>query len=236
MNKILKIFTLLLFISACGDNNLSQLTIKTSNGDVSYKVETASTVEELQTGLMNRDSLPSDRGMLFDLSSANVGYSVMWMKDTKIALDMIFITSEGFVMWIKENATPMSEELIVSPFKADAVLEINAGEVAKHGIKVGDTIKHSIFPIKKVLPQVSSDANNTKENNNNDATVNTNTTVTDNPSAESNVGDTTPTPEETNKSDTTTEESSADADTTSEESSSTENKVSESTAEKDTSK
>lgn len=211
MNKILKIFTLLLFISACGDNNLSQLTIKTSNGDVVYKVETASTSEELQTGLMNRDSLASDRGMLFDLSSANIEHSIMWMKDTQIALDMLFITNEGFVMWIKENATPMSEELIIPPFKAGAVLEINAGEVAKKGIKIGDIVKHPILPIKNTLPQISSEANSIENE-----TTNSDVVATEASPDESSSSDST-TEEKNENNDTTTEANPTEADTTAKE-------------------
>ena len=69
----------------------------------------------------------------------------MWMKDTKLSLDMLFLTKEGVVYWIKENAQPYSEELIVAPFPAAAVLEINAGDVAKHQIKIGQRVKHPLF-------------------------------------------------------------------------------------------
>ena len=67
------------------------------------------------------------------------------MKDTKISLDMLFLTKEGVVFWVKEKAQPFSEELIISPFPAAAVLELNAGDIEKHKIKIGQRVKHSMF-------------------------------------------------------------------------------------------
>lgn len=164
MNKFFKIFAIFLFLCSCENKNTSPLAIETDNGALQYNVEVASTIEELQTGLMNRESLPADSGMLFDLSVVNGQNTAMWMKNTKIALDMLFITPEGLIFWIKENAQPYSEDLIISPFPAAAVLELNAGEVAKKGIRIGNVVKHPIFPMKKVevsLPVV--------ENINNDS-------------------------------------------------------------------
>ena len=149
MNKFFRIFAVFLFLCSCENKNTSPLAIETDNGALQYNVEVASTIEELQTGLMDRESLPEDGGMLFDLSVANGQNTAMWMKNTKISLDMLFITPEGLIFWIKENAQPYSEDLIISPFPAAAVLEINAGEVAKKGIKIGNIVKHPIFPMKK---------------------------------------------------------------------------------------
>jgi len=150
MNKFFRIFAIFLFLCSCENKNTSPLVIETDNGNSTYNVEVASTVEELQTGLMNRESLPADGGMLFDLSVVNGQNTAMWMKNTKIALDMLFITPEGLIFWIKENAQPYSEDLIISPFPAAAVLELNAGEVAKKGIRIGNVVKHSVFPMKNI--------------------------------------------------------------------------------------
>jgi len=123
----------------------SQLVIETENGTVPYRVEIASTLSQLETGLMNRQFLDADAGMLFDLSHVPNKVTAMWMKDTKLPLDMLFLTKEGVVFWIKEQAKPYSEELIISPFPAAAVLEINGGDVAKHQIKIGQRVKNKLF-------------------------------------------------------------------------------------------
>lgn len=145
MNTFLKIFVVTLLFCACDSRNTSELVIETDNDKVVYKVETASSLEELQTGLMNRDYLPKNGGMIFDLSPFMTQNTSMWMKDTKIPLDMLFLTKEGFVFWIKQYAKPYSEESITAPFPAYAVLELNAGQVAKHKIKIGHFVKHAIF-------------------------------------------------------------------------------------------
>lgn len=145
MNKLLKLFAVILLISSCGKAETSKLVIETEAGDITYNIETASTVKELEVGLMNRDSLAQNAGMLFDLSNVPNEVTAMWMKDTKLSLDMLFLTKEGVVYWIKENAQPYSEELIIAPFPAAAVLEINAGDVAKHQIKIGQNVKHPMF-------------------------------------------------------------------------------------------
>lgn len=145
MNKLLSLFAAILLLNSCGKTETSKLVIETETGDITYNIETASTVKELEVGLMNRDSLAPDAGMLFDLSNVPNKVTAMWMKDTKLSLDMLFLTKEGVVYWIKENAQPYSEELIIAPFPAAAVLEINAGDIAKHKIKIGQRVKHSMF-------------------------------------------------------------------------------------------
>ena len=145
MNKLFKIFAAVLVVCSCSKAETSKLIVETDSGDVVYNVETASEIKELETGLMNHTSLPADGGMLFDLSKVPNKVTAMWMKDTKLSLDMLFLTKEGVVYWIKENAQPYSEELIVAPFPAAAVLEINAGDVAKHQIKIGQRVKHPLF-------------------------------------------------------------------------------------------
>ena len=145
MNKLFKIFAAVLVVCSCSKVETSKLMVETDNGDVVYNVETASEIKELETGLMKHSSLPADGGMLFDLSKVPNKVTAMWMKDTKLSLDMLFLTKEGVVYWIKENAQPYSEELIVAPFPAAAVLEINAGDVAKHQIKIGQRVKHPLF-------------------------------------------------------------------------------------------
>ncbi len=149
MSKLLKIFMVLMLVTACSKkeeetNADYNLVIHTQNGEVKYMVEEALTREQMQKGLMFRDSLAKNGGMIFDLSGVAEPVS-MWMKNTKIPLDMVFINSNGEVVWVYENAIPYSEELITAPVKVSAVLEINAGDVSAKGIKVGNMVENSLF-------------------------------------------------------------------------------------------
>ena len=148
MPKIFKIAMMLLAVVACSKfDKRDDLTITDINGEkAAYKVELAQTKEEMSTGLMNREDLDENSGMLFALGSLGANSrSAMWMKDTKISLDMLFIDEEGMIFWIYENAEPESEKLIIPPYPAYSVLEVNAGDVKKHGIKIGDMVRHEWF-------------------------------------------------------------------------------------------
>ncbi len=148
MKKIIKLFMAVVLLAACSPKaDKSDLTILTDDGEVNYKVEKAQTIKELEKGLMFRESLDADSGMIFDLSQ--VKDTAMWMKNTKIPLDMIFIEADGTIFWIFENAQPESTNLIIPPFPAAAVLELNAGDVQKHNIKPGDKVKHEFFAAAK---------------------------------------------------------------------------------------
>ena len=142
---------MLLLTAACSPkDNREELTITDSDGNKNvYKVELAQTKEELSTGLMNRTALDADSGMVFDLSDFNNVPTAMWMKDTKIALDMLFIDRDGMIYWIFENAEPDSVKMIVAPYPATAVLEINAGDVKAKGIEIGDMVEYKLFPVEK---------------------------------------------------------------------------------------
>ena len=86
MSKFLKLFLALIVVAGCSPKeNSGNLTISTENGDVRYNVEEAQTPEELEKGLMNRDSLAADSGMIFNLADVE-NQVAMWMKDTKIPL------------------------------------------------------------------------------------------------------------------------------------------------------
>ena len=132
MRRILSAATAVLLLCACMDQeNQNELKI-TDNSDktVVYNVELAQTWDEMRTGLMNRDELAQKSGMLFDFRDINIPAS-MWMKDTKIGLDMLFMDKDGSIYWIYENAEPQSTYLITAPLPSAAVLEINAGDVKK---------------------------------------------------------------------------------------------------------
>ena len=111
--------------------------IQTTQGKTTVTVEVASTDEQRQKGLMYRKSLPAKQGMLFLLPYPQIVR--MWMKNTYIPLDMLFIR-DNQVVALHQNARPLDETLITSPDFATAVIEVNAGTVQKYGIKVGDKV------------------------------------------------------------------------------------------------
>ncbi len=156
MSKILKLFMMLLLVAACSEkDNREELTITDSEGNKTvYKVELAQSKEQLVTGLMNRTALDADAGMIFDLSGFNNVPTAMWMKDTKIALDMLFIDQDGMIYWIFENAEPDSVKMIVAPYPAAAVLEVNAGDAKAKGIKIGDMVEYKLFSAPKAAAEV----------------------------------------------------------------------------------
>lgn len=122
---------------------LEPLEIVTKTGVHVFSVELAKTEEQRRTGLMYRKELPEGRGMLFDFSpEQNVS---MWMKNTFISLDMIFIGSDGRILRIAENTVPQSEKIIPSGGPAKGVLEVIAGTARKYGIKPGDKVAHPLF-------------------------------------------------------------------------------------------
>ena len=114
------------------------LTITSSNGEHRFTVEVARTPEEQAQGLMNRNSVPPDRGMIFPYDPpAQVSF---WMKNTLVPLDMIFIGADGKIGRIAANTTPMSLDPVASIDPVSAVLEIAGGRAAELGIKQGDKV------------------------------------------------------------------------------------------------
>lgn len=122
---------------------LDPVEIATPKGVVLIEVEVARTQEQRATGLMNRKMLPERQGMLFDFGSDQPVY--MWMKNTYIPLDMLFIRSDGTIARIEENTTPFSERTISSGEPVRAVIEIGGGEARKLGISRGDKVGNSLF-------------------------------------------------------------------------------------------
>lgn len=149
MSKILKLFMMLILVASCSKkDNQNELVITDDEGNKTvYTVELAQTRDELTTGLMNRTQLDADAGMIFDLSPYGNVPTAMWMKDTPLALDMIFIDKDGMIYWLYENAEPNSQKLIIAPYSAAAVLEVNAGDIKAKNIKIGDKIQYKLFPM-----------------------------------------------------------------------------------------
>ena len=122
---------------------LEKLVIVTAGGEKTFQVEVMRTMEERARGLMFRRYLPRDRGMLFDFAvEAPVA---MWMKDTFIPLDMLFIRKDGKISQIADNTEPHSTRTIPSNEPVYSVLEINGGAASALGIKAGDKVAHPLF-------------------------------------------------------------------------------------------
>lgn len=118
----------------------STLVIETRTGAHEFQVELAITPEQRSRGLMFRTELAPDAGMLFLGASDRV--QTMWMANTVLPLDMLFIEADGTIATIAENTIPFSREIISSRRPVRAVLELNAGTVRRLGIRVGDKVVH----------------------------------------------------------------------------------------------
>ena len=117
------------------------LVLKTDSGEHSYIVEVAMSDGERELGLMFRRALPETSGMLFLYDPPQP--AAMWMRNTIIPLDMIFISAGGRVHRIEANTEPFSTDVIPSGGAVAGVLELNAGQAAKIGLKRGDRV---IYP------------------------------------------------------------------------------------------
>ena len=118
------------------------LTINTKFDNLSYRVEVADTRRLKSIGLMYRSSLPADQGML--LLNQKPRQLNVWMKNTFIPLDIIYIDTDGHIVKIVENAQPESTAVMPSDGKVKAVLELNAGQVQKRDIAVGDRVTYRL--------------------------------------------------------------------------------------------
>ena len=123
--------------------DLQTLEIATKSGVHVFSVEMATNDQEREKGLMFRKELPDGRGMLFDFSPEQM--VSMWMKNTYISLDMIFIRSDGRVLRVAENTEPFSTRIIASGGPVKGVLEVVAGSARKYGIEPGDRVAHPLF-------------------------------------------------------------------------------------------
>lgn len=125
-------------------NEKSELEIETKDGaTATFKVVVVTKSEDLAQGLMNVQFMPLDQGMLFlHPTKRNVS---MWMKDTRISLDMWFVSSRGVITKVVSETKPESTDLIRSDGPVTAVVEVNAGLSSLIGVAPGARIRHSAF-------------------------------------------------------------------------------------------
>ncbi|HWM83155.1 MAG TPA: DUF192 domain-containing protein [Pseudolabrys sp.] len=122
---------------------LQTVEIATRSGVHAFSVEMATNDAERAKGLMYRKELPEGRGMLFDFGRDQE--VSMWMKNTYVSLDMIFIRADGRIARIAENTEPLSTRIVSSGGPVRAVLEVVAGTARKLGIAPGDRVAHPLF-------------------------------------------------------------------------------------------
>lgn len=119
----------------------STLEIRTASGRHWLKIYLAQTDAQQEQGLMFVRALPADEGMLFPLQTPRM--MTMWMKNTLIPLDMLFIDARGRIVCIRAKAVPQSLDFISCDKPVKGVLEIAGGQAAARGIVAGDTVVHA---------------------------------------------------------------------------------------------
>ena len=122
----------------------STLNIETMDAVHSFEIEIATSDEQRARGLMFRNEMAPGAGMLFIYRRDRV--LTMWMANTYLPLDMLFIGADGRIVRIAENTIPLSRTTISSRNRARAVLELNAGTARRLGIKAGDRVVYDGLP------------------------------------------------------------------------------------------
>jgi uncharacterized protein len=121
----------------------ARLTIVSADGRHDFTVELAETPAQQEQGLMFRQSLAPDAGMLFDFKQPTV--ATMWMRNTLIPLDMLFVDQHGRIVNIAQRAVPESDATIAAAAPVRAVIELNGGTAERLGIEPGDRVLYPIF-------------------------------------------------------------------------------------------
>ncbi len=119
------------------------LMIESDGATHNFSVEIADTPEKQTRGLMYRDVIEPEKGMLFEY--AEQGVLSIWMKNTGVPLDIIFVRQNGKILKIEHSATPYSLRSISSEATVAAVLELAGGRALELGIMPGDVVKHPFF-------------------------------------------------------------------------------------------
>lgn len=119
------------------------MTLATAGGDKQISVEITESNEEKARGLMFRTSMADDQGMLFFYDTPQD--ITMWMRNTYIPLDMVFIRADGVIHRIEARTEPLSESIISSQGNVVACLELAGGAAERIGLKPGDKVRHKLF-------------------------------------------------------------------------------------------
>jgi uncharacterized protein len=122
---------------------IEPLSIVTDNSATLFAAEVADNDDLRGRGLMFRHVLPADQAMLFDFEKPRP--AAMWMKNTYISLDMLFVRADGTIAAIAENTEPLSTQTISVEEPVLGVVELAAGTVKRLGIKRNDKVYHQVF-------------------------------------------------------------------------------------------
>jgi uncharacterized protein len=148
---VLAAFFISAFLTSCTHaENIQQLPldpqpleIMTATGVKTYLIEIADDNSERGIGLMNRKTVPDGQGMLFDFKTTRLVQ--MWMKNTFVPLDIVFIEDSGRIESIAENTVPQSLDIIGSKDEVRFALELIAGTAKREGIRPGDMVRHRVI-------------------------------------------------------------------------------------------
>ncbi|PIN85860.1 hypothetical protein COV19_07690 [Candidatus Woesearchaeota archaeon CG10_big_fil_rev_8_21_14_0_10_44_13] len=144
MRKTAPVLFLALLLIACSQQktDTKTITLKTGSYEVKINAEIADSSDEITQGLMYRESLGKDEGMLFIFPDEN--YRSFWMKNTLVPLDIVFISGNGTIVDIKEDFEPCRTfvcESYRSKERAMYVLEANGGFAGENGLMIGDSVQ-----------------------------------------------------------------------------------------------
>jgi uncharacterized membrane protein (UPF0127 family) len=119
------------------------LVIVSQDGPNEFLVEEAKTLDQQARGMMFRETMQSDMGMIFEFEEPKV--ATIWMKNTSIPLDILFVRSNGKILKIEHSHKPYTLRSASSEAVVAAVVELKGGEAKRRGIRPGDTVKHPFF-------------------------------------------------------------------------------------------
>ncbi len=119
------------------------LSIVTEEGTHDFLVEEAKTLDQQARGMMFRETMDADTGMIFEFAEPKI--ATIWMKNTSIPLDILFVRSNGKILKIEHSHQPYTLRSASSEAVIAAVVELKGGEAKARGIRPGDTVKHPFF-------------------------------------------------------------------------------------------